>query len=676
MQPITWVSSFIDPRRRLRRVRRRLTGCCLLVVLSALLVCAGLLYMTYRAGAQGPETRPLEVMLLIDNSNSMWEKGGIGSDPELLRIEAARLFITYLGVDSSGPAHRLGVVFFGGQAQLVVPLTPMADDHRRGEIFQLIANPPRMGWTDPQAALELAAEAWQAGDTLSSTGRAVVLLTDGKPERRDAPTAQEKADTIARLRETSGRFAADGIPLFIILLQNAATDADPEIEEIFVPLWQEMAEATSPGHFYRARQSGDLLDIYHDIVVSLTGRQTAGVVLQAQVETETREQVSIEAGLAQVTFVARKSSPALQVTILRPDGRPLAADNPGVQYAGRPGQSREEVWAVHDPPPGDWQVHISGRGSVTVWKDFYPAPSTPIPSPSPTDTPWATPSPPPTASLTPQPIPTPVPTPGPLPRLTLSEPTAPATLRPGDLLSVAATWLPGARILAYLESAEGERLHETRLSEMGEGHYTAQLTPSTPGYYRLRLYGEVRLANGLTIRDEADLPVAVRSRQAWWWIGLLIAVLGAGGGGLGYRRWRSAPLLDGTLRRLAGPPGREVPVRLDLDARHCRAISLGPDPAADVHLPHAPESPTPRARLVAQRTADGVTNVMLAAEAAAENSEVVLVNGLPLSHEHRLQDGDSIQLGAYRFRYENLRRRASDQWRGHAEDEWRMTDGE
>jgi hypothetical protein len=672
---------------RYRRAKRRLAGCCLLVALGLLLACGALFglsfYLARQAGAQ-EAGQPLQVMLLIDNSNSMYEKEGVGSDPDLLRIEAARLFIAYLGLDSRGPAHRLGVIFFGGQARLVVPLTPLADDARRAELFQLIADPPRMGWTDPGAALELAAQTMGVGQT-SPGARAVVLLTDGKPEWSMEPTPGEQAKTIARLRQTAGHFAAQGVPIFVILLQNEATDADPEIEQVYVPLWQEMAGATPPGRFYRARLGEDLLDIYHEVVVALTGRQTAGVVVQTQVQTQTVEYIPVEAGLAQVTFVIRKSDPALQVAVLRPSGQGLAPDQPGVQYGGRPGQSREEVWAVNDPESGEWQVRINGRGTVTVWKDFYPAPATPTPSPTHTPTASATPSPTatatpsPTASPTPLPSATPTPTPTPVPRLAILEPDGPVGLRPGDPLPVVAAWLPGARILAGLESAQGERLAETSLSEAEPGRYTGELrlpsgkAPSSPANYQLRLLGEARLENGLTVNDEASLAIAGQSaRRTAWWLGLPLLALIGGGGWLWVRRRKAAPLLEGSLRRLVVPAGhattvagREVPTRLDLDALRRREVHLGPDPGADLYLPGTPDAPTPHARLVARRDADGRPGVALVVEAAGNDSQPVQVNQLPVTGEGlsplgglTLHDGDLLQLGAYRFRYENLRRRA------------------
>ena len=567
-----------------RRARRRLGGCCLLMLLGLLLACGAVCGLSFhlvrRAGAQGPDPAPLQVLLLIDQSNSMYEKGGIGSDPNLLRIEAARLFITYLGVDSSGPVHRLGVIFFGDQARLIVPLTSLADDARRAEMVRLIADPPRMGWTDPQAALDLAAETLLAED--GNARRAVILLTDGKPERSTRPTPQEKAATIAQLRETARRFADEEISLFLVLLQNEATDADPEIEALYVPLWQEMAQMTPHGRFYRARRSEELLGIYHDIVVALTGRQTAGVVVQTQVQTETVETVLVEVGLAQVTFVVRKSAPALQVTILRPDGRLLAPGDPDVRYGGRPGQSREEVWAVHAPAPGLWRVRIRGQGTVTVWRDFYPAPPTPTPTPSPPPPPPPPPSPP--AS------PTRPPTPSPLPLLVAPTISPPIPLSPA-------------------------------------GPATEEVTGSGGG------------RSGL-------------------WVGLLVVGLALGGGGIWLYRRRRAPLLEGTLRRLAAPVGSAIPDRLDLDALNRREVRLGPDPDADLYLPGTSDVPTPPVRLIAQRGGGGRTGILLTLEPTRKRDGQARINHLPVTDEWPLRDGDLITLGAYRFRYENLRRRS------------------
>jgi hypothetical protein len=198
---------------------------------------------------------------------------------------------------------------------------------------------------------------------------------------------------------------------------------NPELEQIYVPLWQELAADTPDGRFYQADRGTELFDLYHEIVVTLTGRQTAGVVVQAEVkQAETIATIQVEPALQQVTFVVRKSAETLQVEIISPEGQTLTPVQPGVQYTGQPGQSLEEIWAIQAPTPGVWQVQLNGQGSVTVWKDFAPAPATSTPSPtstrSPTPTWTATPVPPtPTWTTTPAPSPTRTATPGQPPRL-------------------------------------------------------------------------------------------------------------------------------------------------------------------------------------------------------------------------------------------------------------------
>ncbi len=589
---IGWLSYLVA---RPKHFKRRVTGCCLIFVLGILLAC-GLLFglsflLVQLAVAQTTET-PQEVLLLIDNSNSMFEKDGPGSDPNLLRIQAARLFITYLGVDSGGVLHRLGVIFFGGEARLVAPLTTLADDARRDELIDLIDNPERMAWTNPQAALELAEQTFRHSRTSGS--RAVVLLTDGKPEWTTTPTEQEMTQTIARLRTVAGRFAAQNIPLFIILLQNSTTEADPEIEQRYIPLWQDMAAMTPTGRFYRARHSDALLDIYHNIVVTLTDRQTAGVVLQTQVQTQTIQQLWVEPNLQQVTFVIRKSDPALQVELVRPDERPVNPAEAGVQYGGRLGQSLEEIWSINQPPPGVWTVRINGRGTVTLWKDFYPAPATPTVTPSPT------------ATLTPTATPRPSATATPTPTLTPTSTTPPAVAKPVPTLQPTGrpTSLPTA---------------------------TAPATGS--------------VSNGPLIR----------------WVVWPSLVLVVGGAGWYWRHThQTQPLLSGTLRRVTAPNqvGPAATERIDLDTTGRRDITLGPDPKAYLHLPDLPEAPTPTIRLVARLGPDHQLGVSLLVPETNE-ARPVLVNKMPVQREWLLQDGDVITMGAYRFKYENLRQRAS-----------------
>ncbi len=393
---------------QVRRQARRIVITVIGLVFITCTLCLVLGLLVEKAFAQDQADAGMDVMLIIDNSNSMFDKGGIGSDPELRRIEAAQLFITYLGVDSGITAHQVGVIGYGGRAEEVLPLTSLADEDRRHEMAELIANPRRMAWTNPAAALRLAQQAlieMESGDRR----QAVVLLTDGKPEWDSTPTASERAEIVADLRQIGTAYAEEGVQLFILLLGNTATDADPEIAEVYVPLWRELGEATG-GRFYAVRGADGLIDIYHDVLLTLSGVSTDGAVVDVALSGGLeRRVINVEPNLRRVTFVIRVVQPqasSMVVTLTRPDGRGLHSGEAGVRHTA---YGTTAIWAVDNPEAGDWVVTMEGQGSVTVWKDYIVEP-VPTPVPTAAATPVPTPTALPTATVTPRPTPTPAPT--------------------------------------------------------------------------------------------------------------------------------------------------------------------------------------------------------------------------------------------------------------------------
>lgn len=417
-------------RRRRRSCRRRAFGClgflALLLALAALLL-FGLLR---RAAADALPGEPLAVQLVIDNSNSMFDKGGVGSDPEQLRMAAARLFIEYLGIDDSRFQPSCGLIFFGSKPHLIAPLTPLAAGDRRQALLDLLQQPSRLGWTDQDGALQLA----QRGLDSVAGRRAIILLTDGKPEWSDQPTPAEQADALEQMARRGRQLGDAGITLFIVLLAGPQTDADPQIAAVWQPMWQQMAAATPDGRFLVVRDAAELPAAYHDIVVALTGRQSHGAVVDATIAPPgLRETVAVEPGLARLVLVVRKSHPETVVTIRPPHGDavPPAAGGP-----------LEQIWTIAEPAAGDWLVTAAGAGRLTVWKDFERATPTAVPTVTPT----------PAATSTPRPTPAPAATLAP-------RPTATATLAPVAATVDAPTggrtqsgrlglWLGGAALLA------------------------------------------------------------------------------------------------------------------------------------------------------------------------------------------------------------------------------------
>jgi hypothetical protein len=403
------------------------------------------------------------------------------------------MFINYLGVDGGQTSHRLGVIFFGGDAQVVVPLTPLVDNGRRAEMASLIAKPQRMNWTDTGAALELARDALLE-DRAGGNQPVVVLLTDGKPERKENPTEAERRAIVEDLERLGQDYADAGFHLFVVQLSNEATDADPEIEAVYVPLWRRLTAVTG-GRFYRVRHADDLIDVYHAILVVLSDGQTDGPVVEAALEEETRvEMIAVEPNLVRVTFVVRVGQAGdlpvgtltdVSVTVHRPDGEVL---NPGDGDVRHAAQGSTAIWAVERPRPGQWAVVMVGRGTVTVWKDFLPAPATPLPTSAATST------------LVPSPTPSPAPSPTPAPRLDVDGlPEAvlvgqPVTLSasfeptPPEPLTVWAEWVREDSLPRRERMLDDGRLGDARA---GDGRYSTSFRPEGAGILLVRAWGKV-----------------------------------------------------------------------------------------------------------------------------------------------------------------------------------------
>ncbi len=369
-----------DGRKRQHRAscRRRLTGCILWLLILTVIGC-GVLFGLMQIARAAPVRQELPtgrwVQLLIDNSNSNYDRVGTGTDPEFLRITAARLLLTYLGAaggaDGSTQAHYGSVIFFGTEAEEVITAVPLKQPQQREAIFRLIDSPPPMGWTDHAAALELALA--QSSAQLAPASPAVILLTDGKPEWPGNRGNSEIAAYKTRLRQLAAEMANRQIPLIVVLLATEATLADSETNITWRPLWQEMAAMTPDGRYFEAQTAADLPGIYHELVSALTGATNQGVIIEVDVPAAGLDRLlTVESGLAQVTFVIHKAEASQTVRLYKPDGQLLTANNAGIRLAY---SGHEIVWAIENPPAGEWQLQAAGTGALVVWQDVQQLPT-------------------------------------------------------------------------------------------------------------------------------------------------------------------------------------------------------------------------------------------------------------------------------------------------------------
>lgn len=592
----------------LRTLERTTCGCLLFFLLLLLLLVGALGYfLAERVDAaelpNPPAPVTYDLVLLSDQSHSMSECDGVGSDPDLLRVQAAQLFISYLGADSGVGAYRLGLLHFGGSVQQVAPLTDVGDPAMRRQLAQAAENPQPIPWTDQLAALE-SARTLLAEQGRPDSRRVILLLTDGEPAWPDTLT-RKTSDYRQALRTEAERLAQEETTLLFVHLDNPNTSCSQRVSAHWLGLWQEMTESTPGGALYTARQADDLLPLYHAIVRGITGASHSTALAEAADLPGDRPLVitaTVEQPLASMTLVVWKEQTQTRVDIFAPDGTALEPNAPSVTVSGEPGRSHEEVWRIAMPSVGEWQIRLSGAGRVIVWQDRAPLP-TPTPSPTPTRTPTATAT--PTATWTDTATPTETAT-----ATATATPTATGT--PTETATPTATHTPSATATPTENTSP-----------------TTTQTP-TPSPAPLPLPSEPETAH----------PAPTGS-PPWPWLGGAALLSVTGGGVLLYRRQRRGSFVQGQLSVLSAPAGQATPLPWLLDAQRRRRVALGrqatwsawrlPGWEGRLHL-------EARGNATYLRTEEGL----------------VRLNDQPVVQPVHLKDGDLITCGDYQLRYENL----------------------
>lgn len=395
-------------------------GCCLVSAAVALLIILGsclalgfgVARLTEAASGDG-----LDVMLVVDQSGSLWELEGVGTDPTMARMDAARLLASTLGVDGPLADYRLGVIYFGTNPTLVAPLTSLTQsvDGRTTVLDALNKTPKPMGWTDVNAALALAYEHLIDGpDVRSGHAKAVILFTDGRPQTAEITTPAADDASLAELRQWVRRFDEKGAAIYTVLLGNPITNADPQMNAVYRPFWTGLAEEGMSVRFFDVQAGDNLPNVYHELTVQLQNGQSQGAIVDQIVQGEALAPIEVPDGWERATFVVRKSTPTLAVALLRPDGRPVQTyDSDLRQHATN--TDRVEVWSIDRPQPGRWIVQATGSGVVTVWLDYRDRPPTPTATNTATATETETPTRTPAPSTTPTASPTATTTPSPTP---------------------------------------------------------------------------------------------------------------------------------------------------------------------------------------------------------------------------------------------------------------------
>ena len=333
------------------------------------------------AAAVAPDTPDLDVVLIIDQSGSMWER----NDPRLLardgsvknpgwRIAAANLLAEWLATDQSGARHQLSVIMFGTGARVVFPLQDIQSEQSLAAFQAALAeNHRNLGATNIPDALRLAKGELNAGRPAPAARKAVILLSDGVCEPKPETSAQERQVCEQDIRELIQRdFGQAGdLPIYTIAL-TAEAFRQSRANSLYKNLWQEIAFTTQGDYYEPAQAEQELLASVVSILQRLFELPIQDMPPPSDVPAELT--VELPAHLEQVVFTAVKYDPGIGMTVTRPDGTPVEPGVPGTRHAK---SSLTESYGVSQPHDGLWTVKLSGRGKAVLiavpYAGFRPA---------------------------------------------------------------------------------------------------------------------------------------------------------------------------------------------------------------------------------------------------------------------------------------------------------------
>lgn len=318
-----------------------------------------------------PPSRAVDLMLIIDNSCSMYEIGhpmcgpgdSIGSDPDNLRVTGANLFAARMAFSEALQSQdRIGVIHMGTRVEVVYPLSPI--EQSREAVPLAVADPNPMGGTQVIGALQKAYTILQA-ESSSGNRPAIVFLTDGVPYPAQG---QSFAEIEALVRENSN------IPVYLLLLQNFGTNVpEDEIRNYneYIGKWQQLAQRVENVKVYVIPDYDNLLETYYNIVADMTARPYGPSPVTLESGQSLDFYVGRYARRVYVTVIQLDLDNRGEVKITDKSGRVVQESEDGVRIFRRP-TNEVEVYLAYGPrlagqTDGIWNVRaVNAKLSVFI----------------------------------------------------------------------------------------------------------------------------------------------------------------------------------------------------------------------------------------------------------------------------------------------------------------------
>ncbi len=282
----------------------------------------------------------IDAVLVLDSSGSMKH-----TDPLSLRLPAAKLFIALLG-----KADRAGVISFSDRGYPLAALLPVAEAAARKKLLGAVDKVASNGqFTNLYDALLKARV--MLGEQRDDRPRYVILMSDGQ---MDTGNAARDAQLAAQLKDTL-------LPVLTkahITLYTIAFSRESD-----VALLKSSAAATH-GQFRLAMLDKDL----HDVFTSLFESAKSPDMLPIE-----GGEFHADDAIQEVTVVASKDNPKVQIFLQTPDGKRLAATDVDAQSKAMRWYSSPafDMITLDHPVTGNWKVLFStGKNKAYIVTDL------------------------------------------------------------------------------------------------------------------------------------------------------------------------------------------------------------------------------------------------------------------------------------------------------------------
>ncbi len=270
----------------------------------------------------------IDVAIIMDSSGSMKK-----TDPQTLRVPAAKLFITLLDQND-----RVGIVSFSDRGYPIINLTQIDNEANKNDVLRVAEHISSEGlFTNLYDALNEGYQILSEGGN-SERKQVLILMSDGKMDVGNPEKDKKLIDTLRK--ELIKSLKDNGVKVYTI----AFTDHSDK------KLLKEIAEDTG-GFFNLALTDNDLHHIFTSIFESLKSPDMLPIE---------GESFHVDKSIEDVTVVATKGSPDTKIFLQSPTGMKISFNEKRDDIKWFVSHNFDMI-TVKNPAKGQWTILYSTK---------------------------------------------------------------------------------------------------------------------------------------------------------------------------------------------------------------------------------------------------------------------------------------------------------------------------